>query len=194
MIAPVLDMERSGRRRRRRRGAAEGTVDGISETPGTASGTPDALRADDGTAEPAAVETEVGAESEVEPETAVREVDEVQVIDVLDVAEVKEDELVVVVEPERPTALPVDGGLDTDAVPVVVSDDPPPHAQAPAEAEAEPAAEVDLEPEAEVVAVAVVSEPATEADPAPAADDERPTAGAEGSEPPKWRFGKRSRP
>ena len=193
VIAPVLDMERSGRRRRsRRRGAAGGTVDGVSETPETVSETLEAPPDDGDTGEPAAAETEVAAGTEVEPETAVREVEEVQVVDLLDVSEVKDDELVVVVEAEPPSGAPVDGGLDTDAVPVVVWDDPPPQAQA--QADDEPAAEPEPEPEAEVVAVAVVSEPETEADPVPAAEVERPAAAAEGSEPPKWRFGKRPRP
>ncbi|HEV2758049.1 MAG TPA: nuclear transport factor 2 family protein, partial [Acidimicrobiales bacterium] len=199
-IAPVLDMERSGRRRRRRRGAAEGTVEGTSEMPETVSEIPEALPADDDTVEPAAAQTEIAAaaetdltgasESEAEPVTAV---DDVEVIDVLDVAEVKEDELVVVVEPEPASGAPADGGLDTEAVPVVVWDDPPPQAQAQA---VEPAAEVELEPEAEaeVVAVAVVSDPETEADPVPTAGGERPAEDADGPEPPKWRFGKRARP
>ena len=202
VIAPVLDMERSGRRRRRRRGSSEGAVE-ISETPETAepaeavSETPEGLP-EDGTAEPVAAaeaETDITGPAETDtgavtgPETAVQEVD---VIDVLDVADVKEDELVVVVEPEQPSATPAGGGLDTDAVPVVVWDD------SPAEAEAE----VAVEPEAEIVAVAVVSEPETTSDPVatsePASDvpdEDQASAGeADGAEPPKWRFGKRSRP
>ncbi|CAA9231372.1 MAG: hypothetical protein AVDCRST_MAG10-1183 [uncultured Acidimicrobiales bacterium] len=209
VIAPVLDMERSGRRRRRRRGSSDAAVEEVSETPETSeaaegvSETPEGLPEDE-TVEPvaaadtdtdivAAAETEITGVAETdtdvvtEPETAVQEV---QVLDVLDVDDVREDELVVVVEPEQPSAAPADGGLGTEAVPVVVWDDAPPEAEVAAEAEPE------------IVAVAVVSEPETTSEPVPTdepptpapEEDQGPAAEADAPEAPKWRFGKRSRP
>ncbi|MGI8807017.1 MAG: nuclear transport factor 2 family protein [Acidimicrobiales bacterium] len=189
LIAPVLDIERSGRRRRRRRSQEQAVEAAPAEEASETADEPDVVVADVGAegevteVEPeisGAREPETAAEGEPDPEVVAVEVVAVEVVDV-EVVEVVEAEPVAVVEPA------VDGGLDTEAVPVVVWDENP--------APEAPADEVEVE--VEVVAVTVIEE--LDADPEPAAevdtDDEAPAASERPAAPPPRRlFGKRPRP
>jgi ketosteroid isomerase-like protein len=142
LIAPVLDMERSNRRRRRHR--SDGTTDGEAEAT-------DEVEATEGAEEAAATDEAENAEPEVDPEaTAAVDVvvvesesggDEEPAVEVITAEEesvVTVDEVVVIepaTEEAEPTPEPVvaddDAGPDTEAVPLIVWDDDPAEDAAP---------------------------------------------------------------
>jgi limonene-1,2-epoxide hydrolase len=176
LIAPVLDMDRSGRRRRRRRGAEDETV--ATDTP-------------DGDETTATVEEEGGAEpvAEAEPEAA-------EAVEVVEMVEV-EPEVVVVVEDE------VDVAPAAEAV-VTETDDAPQAPPADSEVVVDVPADDDGGPPTEAVEMATLTEPDTEPDtdaaldletlPPPEPEDEPAVAETPDPEQPKRRFGKRLRP
>jgi len=139
LIAPVVDIERSGRRRRRRRGAADDGGEGVE-------------------AQPAAEAATVGdvPEAEASPESEVAE----------EVTVEREVATVVVTEeagqPEPVAVVDEDSGPPTEAVEMVTLTEPDPEPDPDPEPEAEVPAN-DAVPEAAAEEPEAVAEPAAEA-------------------------------
>ena len=184
LIAPVLDMERSGRRRRRRRGgerAGEGELTGAEGAEAGDAGTDD----EEAVAGDATAETAVVVEGDGEVAVVVDGDDEVEVVvegdDQVAVVVDGDDEVaaaveevaageggdVTVVTADDEVAVSVEGDA---AVAVVEGDD-----EALVVVDAGPEAEVTVAGDSETEVVVVTDEPAPEvADVAPADDDEGP--------------------